>query len=81
MNRFLIASLAGAAALALSNQSAMAKPAMLHFIRGAATLTLGDEVHEGEAGAFSYMPPNLPHSIVAHTETVMALVMLEAPAP
>ena len=56
-----------------------AKPAMLHFIRGTATLTLGDEVREVEAGAFAYMPPNLPHSIVAHTETVMALVMLEAP--
>lgn len=54
-----------------------AKPAMLYFVRGKATLTLGQEVHEVEAGAFAYMPPNLPHSILAHTETVMQLTMLE----
>jgi quercetin dioxygenase-like cupin family protein len=56
-----------------------AKPAMLYFVRGTATLTLGDEVHAVEAGAFAYMPPNLPHSITAHTETVMQLILLEQP--
>ena len=41
MNRFLIASLAGAAALALSNQSAMAKPAMLQSTLSGAEETAG----------------------------------------
>ncbi|MEZ4611773.1 MAG: hypothetical protein R2838_16290 [Caldilineaceae bacterium] len=31
-----------------------------------------------EAEARLRMPPNLPHGIVAHTEAVMALVMLGA---
>ncbi|MEZ5749883.1 MAG: CHRD domain-containing protein [Caenibius sp.] len=41
MNRFLIASLAGAAALALSNQSAMAKPDMLQSTLSGAEETAG----------------------------------------
>lgn len=57
-----------------------AKPALLYFVRGGATLTLGDQTMEVEAGAFAHMPPHLPHSIRAHQETIMLLIMIEQPA-
>jgi quercetin dioxygenase-like cupin family protein len=51
--------------------------ATLHFVRGDATLTLGDEKHEVSAGAFAHMPPKLQHGIVAHTPVVMLLLMMK----
>ena len=51
------------------------KPATLYFLRGRARLTLGDDEQEAAAGTFVYMPPHLPHSIVAEEETVMLLVL------
>jgi quercetin dioxygenase-like cupin family protein len=55
-------------------------PAMIYFISGDATLTLGTDKREVTAGAFASMPPMLPHAIQAHTEVVMLLVMLKNPA-
>jgi len=51
MNRFLIASLAGAAALALSAQSAMAKPTMLQSTLSGAEETAGGA--PGGSGTFT----------------------------
>lgn len=54
-------------------------PATLYFIRGEASLTLGDESVPAAAGSFAYMPPNLEHAIKARTETVMLLSMWKNP--
>lgn len=53
-----------------------ARPASLHFLAGEASLTLGEEVLTVQSGSWSYMPPHLPHSIVAKTEVVMLLYLL-----
>jgi quercetin dioxygenase-like cupin family protein len=52
--------------------------ALLHFVRGEATVTLGDETRDAVAGTFVRMAPHLPHSIQARTPVVMLLVMLKA---
>jgi len=53
-----------------------AKPAILHFIEGQASLTLGDEEKTASPGTWVHMAPNLPHSIVAETQLVMLLILL-----
>lgn len=53
-----------------------AYPAVLHFLSGQARLTLGADERTVGAGAWAYMPPRLPHSIVAETPVVMMLLML-----
>jgi len=53
-----------------------ARPAILHFLAGEAELTLGEDSKSVQAGAWSYMQPHLPHSIVAKTEVVMLLYLL-----
>jgi quercetin dioxygenase-like cupin family protein len=64
-----------AAGQELSEHTA-ARPAILHFLRGVATVTLGDETFTAKAGSFATMPARLPHSIVAQTEVVMLLLLL-----
>ncbi|MEJ5252281.1 MAG: cupin domain-containing protein [Chthonomonadetes bacterium] len=51
-------------------------PALLHFVQGEATLTLGSEERIATAGTWVYMTPNLPHSVVAKTPVVMLLILL-----
>ncbi len=53
-----------------------ARPAVLHFLRGEATVTLGAETFAAQAGTFVHMPAKLPHSITAQTEVVMLLLMM-----
>lgn len=55
-----------------------ARPALLHFVRGEAKLTLGQESYHAQAGTFVYMPAQLPHSVYAETEVLMLLLMLPA---
>jgi quercetin dioxygenase-like cupin family protein len=57
------------------------KEAVLHFLRGEATVTLGKAAEDGEtltagAGTVIRMRPGLPHSVVAATETIMLLSMM-----
>jgi len=52
------------------------KAAALYILSGSAKLTLGDQTMEVSAGAWASMPPNLPHSILAHDEVKMLLVMV-----
>jgi quercetin dioxygenase-like cupin family protein len=54
-----------------------AKPAMLFFVKGEATVGLGDDVQEARAGTWVHMPANLKHSIKAKTPVVMLLVLLK----
>ena len=51
-------------------------PAILHFLEGEATLTLGDEKMTAVAGSWTYMPAHLPHSIQAKTAVTMLLYLL-----
>jgi quercetin dioxygenase-like cupin family protein len=54
-----------------------AKPAMLFFVRGDASVGLGDDTQEAQAGTWVHMPANLKHSIKANTPVVMLLVLLK----
>ena len=52
-------------------------PAVLHFLQGTASLTLGDERVEAQPGTWIHLPPNLKHSIVATTPLVVMLLLLK----
>jgi quercetin dioxygenase-like cupin family protein len=53
--------------------------AMLYFVRGEAQITLGSDTMEARTGAYVDMPPNLPHSILAKSEVIMLLLMVQGP--
>ena len=50
---------------------------MLLFVKGEATVGLGDDVQEAHAGTWVHMPASLKHSIKAKTPVVMLLVLLK----
>ena len=54
-----------------------AKPAMLFFVQGEASVGLGDDQQAAQAGTWIHMPANLKHSIKAKTPVVMLLVLLK----
>lgn len=54
-----------------------AKPAMLFFVKGNATVGLGDDVRDAQPGTWVHMPAGLKHSIKATTPVVMLLVLLK----
>ena len=54
-----------------------AKPAMLLFVKGEATVGLGDDKHEAKAGTWVHMPTGQRHSIQAKTPVVMLLLLLK----
>lgn len=53
------------------------KTALLHFVKGEATVGLGDDVKDAHSGTWIHMPPGLTHSIKATTPVVMLLVLLK----
>jgi quercetin dioxygenase-like cupin family protein len=52
-------------------------PAILLFLQGEATLTLGDDTVEAQPGTWIHMAANLKHSVKAKTPVVMSLLMLK----
>jgi quercetin dioxygenase-like cupin family protein len=56
-------------------------PAVLHFLRGEATVTLGDDRHEATAGTWVHIPAGLRPSIQAKTPVVMPLLLVKGPRP
>jgi len=54
------------------------KPAILQIIRGEATITLGDDTIEAQAGAWIHMPAGLRHAVKARTPAVMLLLLLKS---
>ena len=52
-------------------------PIALHFLRGEADVTLGPDAVEARAGTWVHLPPRLPHSIRARTDTVMLLLVFQ----
>ena len=53
------------------------QPAVLHFLKGRAQLTLGDETSAAGPGTWAYMPAQLPHSIRAETDLTLLLLLLK----
>ena len=52
-------------------------PAILHFLQGEATLTLGDDSVEAQPGTWIHMEPNLKHSVKTKAQVVMLLLLLK----
>lgn len=52
--------------------------AILHFVQGEATVTLGGDTHEVGPNAWIHMQPNLTHSVHTRTPVVMLLLLLKA---
>jgi quercetin dioxygenase-like cupin family protein len=52
-------------------------PAIMHFLRGEANVTLGAENLSAKEGTWIHMTPQLPHSIQAKTPLVMLLLLLK----
>ena len=52
-------------------------PAILHFISGEASLTLGEDAVEAQPGTWVHMPANLQHSVRTKTPVVMLLLLLK----
>ena len=50
-------------------------PAILHFLQGEATLTLGDDTVEAKPGTWIHMPPDLKHSVKTKTPVIMLLLL------
>ena len=51
--------------------------AMIHILKGDATLTLGGDVKEVCAGAWAHMAPRLEHAVYAKTPVIMLLTMMQ----
>jgi quercetin dioxygenase-like cupin family protein len=52
-------------------------PAVMHFLQGEATVTLGDDKMDVGPGAWIHMTAGLRHSIHTHTPVVMILLLLK----
>lgn len=52
-------------------------PAILHFLQGEATLTLGDDSVEAHPGTWIHWEPNLKHSVKAKTPVIMLLLLVK----
>jgi quercetin dioxygenase-like cupin family protein len=60
----------------LSSHSAPT-PALLYFLEGEANVQLGQDTVTARAGSFVYMPPMLPHGILAKTPMRMLLIQMK----
>jgi quercetin dioxygenase-like cupin family protein len=52
-------------------------PAILQFLTGEASLTLGDDALDARLGTFVHMPAGLRHAVRAESPTVMLLLLLK----
>ena len=52
-------------------------PAIIQIIKGAASLTVGEETVAGKLGTWIQMSAKTPHSIKAQTPVVMSLTLLK----
>ncbi len=52
-------------------------PAIIHILKGEASLTLGGDTIEAHAGTWVHMPAQLRHSVRTHTPMVMLLLLLK----
>jgi quercetin dioxygenase-like cupin family protein len=54
------------------------KPAIVQVLRGEATLTLGDDTIETNAGSLVYMTASLKHSVLAKTDVQLLLTLIKS---
>ena len=52
--------------------------AIIQIVQGNATVMLGEDRHELNAGSWVHMPPHMKHSIHAQTPLIMLLLLLGA---
>ena len=52
----------------------------IYVLDGVIDLYLGDEVHEGRAGAWFFMPRELPHGYVVRSDGPARMLIMTAPA-
>ncbi len=52
--------------------------AIIQIVQGEATVTLGEDQHELNAGSWIHMPPHLKHSVYAKAPLIMLLLMFGA---
>lgn len=57
------------------------QPAVLEFLRGEASLTLGRDAVDVRPGSWVLMRPGLHHSLRAHSHLVMLLTLLKGNDP
>lgn len=50
--------------------------AIIQLVRGEATVTVGEDTHDLQAGCWLHMPPRLKHSVYAKTPVVMLLTLM-----
>ncbi len=60
----------------LSSHSAPT-PAILYFLEGEANVQLGGDTVAAQAGSFIYMPPTLPHGILAKSPVRLLLIQMK----
>ena len=53
-------------------------PASIHFLKGEAEVTLGNQSLLAIAGTWIHMPANLPHSVKAKSGTIMILTLMKS---
>lgn len=58
------------------SQHTASVPAVIHFQKGKAHLTLGEDQHTAQPGTWIYLPAKMPHSIAAETRVEMILYLL-----
>ncbi len=64
-----------AAGQELSEHTA-AKPAVIHFLKGEASVTIGDSSFVARAGSWLHMQSHVPHSSVASEPLAMLLLLV-----
>jgi quercetin dioxygenase-like cupin family protein len=52
-------------------------PAVVHFLKGDASLTLENDTVEARSGTWVHMPKGMRHSIQARTSLVMLLMLIK----
>lgn len=52
-------------------------PAAIHVLSGRASILLGSERHQAEAGTYVYMPANLNHAVDAQENLVFLLTLFK----
>ena len=53
-------------------------PAIIEVLEGNADITLGSEQKEAKPGTWIYMPPHLPHRILAKSELRILLTLIKS---
>ena len=53
------------------------KPAVMHFLKGEAEVTLGEDRLPARPGTWIHMPPNTRHSIRTSSPVVLLLLLLK----